>query len=267
MSKKFILILFITLTSSMSLVLTMKGFGSTKKGSTTAATTTVFSRPIVPVTSANSSKKKLLVKEVIKEYCPSLNLDYEGINVLNIDPPVLEIKNFFSPEICEKYREIADIKGLNIGKSQTFAQAGSIRTSTTWYMKYEDVDDLITNANKLTGFDTKTYEEPQIVRYETGQQFSFHYDTIPKTLLDSSGQRLATLLVYLNDVNVGGATSFKDLNLQVKPEIGKALLFFPSYHDGTIDDRTMHCGQVCMDTKFIVQIWIHQYQYNSKIFQ
>ena len=242
----------------------MKGFGGTKK--TPTKSTPTFSRPVVPAASSLGARNKVLVNEIIKEYCPSLDMDYDGITVLNIDPPVLEINNFFTRSICDKYREIAESKGLNIGKSQTFADAGSIRTSTTWYMKYEDVDELITTAHKLTGFDTNTYEEPQIVRYETGQQFSFHYDTIPKTLLDSSGQRLATLLVYLNDVNVGGATSFKDLNLQVKPEMGKALLFFPSYHNGTIDDRTMHCGQVCMDTKYIVQIWIHQFPYSSKIF-
>jgi hypothetical protein len=61
--------------------------------------------------------------------------------------------------------------------------------------------------------------------------------------------------VYLNDVKSGGSTCFKDLNLQIKPVKGKALLFFPSFADGSPDDRTMHAGQVAMDTKWIAQMY------------
>lgn len=77
-------------------------------------------------------------------------------------------------------------------------------------------------------------------------------DTSP--LQDPSGNRLATIIVYLNDVKSGGATCFKDLDLQIKPVKGKALLFFPSFVDGSPDDRTMHAGQVAMDTKWIAQM-------------
>ena len=52
----------------------------------------------------------------------------------------------------------------------------------------------------------------------------------------------------------GGATTFKDLNIQVKPQKGKALIFFPCTVDGVPDDRTMHAGQVCFDTKWIAQM-------------
>jgi hypothetical protein len=45
---------------------------------------------------------------------------------------------------------------------------------------------------------------------------------------ENGGQRLATLIVYLNTVSQGGATAFKDLNMKVSPEKGKALLFFPA---------------------------------------
>ena len=69
-----------------------------------------------------------------------------------------------------------------------------------------------------------------------------------------TGNRLATFLVYLNDCEMGGATCFKDINIQVKPQKGKALLFFPCYKDGKPDDRTTHAGQVAMDTKWIAQV-------------
>ena len=60
------------------------------------------------------------------------------------------------------------------------------------------------------------FEEPQVVRYRTGEEFSWHYDEIPHTQLQqdgSGGQRIATLLVYLNSIedSRGGGTVFRDL--------------------------------------------------------
>ena len=51
---------------------------------------------------------------------------------------------------------------------------------------------------------------------------------------------------------------------QVKPEKGKALLFFPCTKDGVPDERTLHAGQVAMDTKWIVQVWVHEREYSPK---
>ena len=92
-------------------------------------------------------------------------------------------------------------------------------------------------------------EEPQVVRYEMGDFFNWHQDALPEEEVSCSdangGQRLATLLVYLNDVPAsgGGATAFKHLNLKVLPQQGKALLFFPAFADGLVDERTEHAGE------------------------
>ena len=66
-------------------------------------------------------------------------------------------------------------------------------------------------------------------------------------------QRVDTLLVYLNDVENGGGTMFRDLvdskhsQLTMKPKVGSALLFFPTFEDGRPDDRTLHKGEVAID--------------------
>ena len=114
-------------------------------------------------------------------------------------------------------------------------------------------------------------EEPQIVRYKTGQEFSFHYDEVPPPQLDNGGQRLATLLVYLNSVSVGGGTIFRDLKgmdgnpLCMQPRQGSALLFFPAFADGRPDDRTLHKGEVAQDEKRIIQMWIHESAYQPVV--
>jgi hypothetical protein len=50
-------------------------------------------------------------------------------------------------------------------------------------MRYQDVPELITQASALTGLPSSHFEEPQIVRYEIGQQFSWHFDSIPASLV------------------------------------------------------------------------------------
>lgn len=73
--------------------------------------------------------------------------------------------------------------------------------------------------------------------------------------------------MYLNTVHEGGATVFRDLKdrdgnmLAVQPARGSALLFFPAYADGKSDDRTLHKGEVARDEKRIVQMWIHEREY------
>lgn len=114
---------------------------------------------------------------------------------------------------------------------------------------------MLLRIREILNIPIERYEEPQIVRYEMGQQFTWHYDALPASLAKkTSGQRIATVLIYLNTVEAGGATAFKDLNIRVKPEKGKALIFFPCSLDGVPDDRTMHAGQISFDTKWIAQL-------------
>lgn len=215
-------------------------------------------------------KQDIMGEQVIKKHFPSLNLQYPNMKLIHYDPPIYEIDNFLTSDLCDSYIESAQQHGYEIAQSQTFqslsAGVESIRTSTTWYMKYSMVQELIMNTKLLLQVPNSRFEEPQIVRYLFGQQFSWHYDILPKSVLDSSGQRMATLILYLNDLqSPGGATCFKSLNLQVSPKKGKALLFFPTYSNGSIDERTMHAGQITMDTKWIAQFWIHENDYIPKL--
>jgi prolyl 4-hydroxylase len=195
------------------------------------------------------------------------------LNLLHADPPVFTIDNFFSIEECIEYMSMVDPASDKYNESNTisitsptFANSISRRTSTTYFCRYSSVPTLLAKAKHLLNVDIQQFEEPQIVRYRTGQEFSWHYDEIPKVQLENGGQRLATLLIYLNNVEKGGATIFRDLTsnnqpLKVQPKRGMALLFFPSYKDGTPDSRTLHKGEVALDTKMIAQMWIHEREY------
>jgi len=67
-------------------------------------------------------------------------------------------------------------------------------------------------------------------RYLTSQEYKAHYDAFDLTSEDgrrfarNGGQRVCTVLVYLNDVAVGGKTTFPRLSLSFTPRRGAALV-------------------------------------------
>lgn len=207
------------------------------------------------------------------------------LNLLHQSPPVLSIENFFTEEECNAVKDIAlseergdsmeseEARPVQVQSATFSALAQSKRTSTSWFCYYSQVPTLLAKAQKVLGVPTlEQMEEPQIVRYKTGEEFSWHYDEVPSNQLKNGGQRVATLLVYLNDVGTGGGTVFRDLcdgntgeMLTVKPKRGSALLFFPAYRDGRPDDRTLHKGEVAGDEKWIVQMWTHERSYTPSL--
>jgi prolyl 4-hydroxylase len=195
------------------------------------------------------------------------------LRMLHTSPPVISIENFLSESECQEIKNITQPRSANLNdalqvNSATFsALSTSIRTSTSWFCYFRQVPLLLAKVVHCLGIPLRKIEEPQIVRYRPGEQFSWHYDEVPQSQLSNGGQRLATLLVYLNDVEKGGGTVFRDLKdsdgnqLTVKPRMGSALLFFPAFSDGKVDERVLHKGETAQDTKWICQMWIHQNSY------
>eukprot|EP00531_Pseudo-nitzschia_arenysensis_P010685 CAMPEP_0116139986 /NCGR_PEP_ID=MMETSP0329-20121206/13600_1 /TAXON_ID=697910 /ORGANISM="Pseudo-nitzschia arenysensis, Strain B593" /LENGTH=407 /DNA_ID=CAMNT_0003635057 /DNA_START=72 /DNA_END=1295 /DNA_ORIENTATION=+ len=203
------------------------------------------------------------------------------LRLLHRSPPVLTLDNFLTVDECEDIRKVAEERESSTHRvgSATFQGALSTRTSTSWFCRYNDLPVLIAKAHHILGVPLETMEEPQIVRYKGGEEFSWHYDEVPPPQISNGGQRVATLLVYLTDVESsrGGGTTFRDLKesstsslpLAKQPQRGSALLFFPSFADGTPDDRTLHKSEVLRgdnsdeENKWIVQMWTHQRDYQA----
>jgi hypothetical protein len=212
---------------------------------------------------------------------------FKNVNVLHVDPMVLSIDDFFTSDDCDRYIEKSETDSVVKSRSPTVgkdATAKAQRTSTTFYHNYENVPELISKASRLLGLSSiDQWEEPQTVRYRRSEKFTWHLDALGPMELQSSssGQRTATLLVYLTDLTKedGGATLFRDLGsgipekyLRVQPKKGMALLFFPSA-GGIIncpfDIRTLHCGEVVSKgaacDKWIAQLWLRQHNYSPTV--
>jgi len=224
-----------------------------------------------------------------------------SLRMRHVDPPIFTIDNFLSSNECDHLSSLInddddDDDDNNNDKlvermsSPTFSSPAtsiSKRTSTTWFCRYTAVSAFLAKVRHLLppSVNINQMEEPQIVRYEVGQEFTFHYDTIPGNICNTNGgQRIATIIVYLNDVRngCGGGTIFRDLymdqsqqqkqqqqqQLTITPKKGTAVLFYPAYcNTGKSDIRTLHGGEVVTNggEKRIIQLWIHEREYEAGI--
>jgi prolyl 4-hydroxylase len=105
----------------------------------------------------------------------------------------------------------------------------------------------------------------QVLRYPVGAQSTPHYDFLMPTSeansasLARSGQRVSTLIVYLNEVERGGETVFPESGLEVAPRRGGALYFEYCNADGQLDPLSLHAGSpVIAGEKWIVTKWMRQ---------
>ncbi|KAF3679316.1 putative prolyl 4-hydroxylase 7 [Capsicum annuum] len=123
----------------------------------------------------------------------------------------------------------------------------------------------------------------QILHYEVGQKYEPHYDYFSDEFNTvNGGQRIATVLMYLSDVEEGGETVFpaakgnfsevpwwNELSecgkggLSVKPKMGDALLFWSMRPDATLDPSSLHGGcPVIKGNKWSSTKWMRVHEYN-----
>mmetsp|Transcript_12577 Transcript_12577/g.37410 ORF Transcript_12577/g.37410 Transcript_12577/m.37410 type:complete len:247 (+) Transcript_12577:209-949(+) len=202
-------------------------------------------------------------------YLP-LNPMYPGIRSLHADPPVFLVDNFLAPEECDALIEAA--RGHMTPAPVVGPGNGEVslsRTSSTCYLAREDLPTICTKVCALAGKPVEHLELPQVGRYRQTEFYKPHYDAFDtgssdgKRFAQNGGQRVATVLVYLNDVANGGETSFSKLGLRVRPVKGTALVFFPATLDGILDQAYLHAAEPAHDPKWVSQIWIRQRAYNG----
>jgi prolyl 4-hydroxylase len=116
----------------------------------------------------------------------------------------------------------------------------------------------------LAGLPLFHAESLQVLHYEVGETFKPHVDFWePKfeghaVTLAKYGQRVFTVLVYLNDDLEGGETDFPRLGLRYRGEKkGDGLIFRNVDAEGQGDYRTLHAGlPPTRGEKWVLSLWI-----------
>ncbi len=113
------------------------------------------------------------------------------------------------------------------------------------------------------GVPVRYLEYCQCVRYEAGQYYGEHLDTLDEDTPPGAaevarrGQRALTMLVYLNDDFEGGETHFPRLDRKVRPQRGTGLLFYLLDRQGKPDPDARHAGlPVFSGTKYALNLWV-----------
>ena len=76
------------------------------------------------------------------------------------------------------------------------------------------------------------------------------------------GQRVGTFLMYLSDVDAGGATRFPSVNLEIRPKAGMAVYFADLLATGEPDRLSLHASiPVIEGTKYLATKWLREKPY------
>ena len=103
----------------------------------------------------------------------------------------------------------------------------------------------------------------QILHYQPGAEYKPHHDYFDPAqpgmaaVLARGGQRVGTLVIYLNTPLQGGGTTFPDVALEVAPIKGNAVFF--SYDRPHASTRTLHGGApVLAGDKWVATKWLRE---------
>ncbi len=194
-----------------------------------------------------------------------------AITVLQ-DPPLLVLEGLLSREECQALIDAAVprmSRSLTVDVKTGGEETNQARTSQGMFFERgesELISRIEARISALLGWPVQNGEGLQVLRYGPGAEYKPHYDYFdpaePGTasILQRGGQRVATLVMYLNEPEAGGATVFPDVTLAVVPKCGNAVFF--SYSQPHPVSRTLHGGApVVSGDKWIATKWLREREF------
>ncbi|MEE4153759.1 MAG: 2OG-Fe(II) oxygenase [Erythrobacter sp.] len=205
--------------------------------------------------------------DVLSDSVASRLARHEGIQ--RIPHPKVELfqlRRFANPAMCEALVALIE----KDRRPSTLADPDGdayFRTSETCDLDRHEpvVMELEEMLHALNGIDPALGEPVQGQRYDVGQEFKAHTDYFTEGTADFekycsvAGQRTWTFMIYLNEVEAGGATRFKVVGKTFQPEIGKLLCWNNRRPDGGLNPNTLHHGmKVRKGLKYVITKWYRE---------
>lgn len=184
-------------------------------------------------------------------------------------PRVVVFANLLSPQECT---ELMGMAANRLSRSETVVHAtggseiNAARTSEGMFFTRGENELIIrveARLSALLNWPVENGEGLQILRYAPGAEYKPHFDYFdpeqPGTaaVLRRGGQRLATLVLYLNTPQEGGATVFPDAGLTVHPIQGHGVFF--NYDRPSPVTKSLHGGAPVIEgEKWVATKWMRQ---------
>ena len=194
-------------------------------------------------------------------------LSHQGVQRVPSDKlELFQLRDFVPPDLA------ADLIALieHDRRPSTLADEGDdqyFRTSETCDLSADHpaVQRLEEMLAGLNGIDPAYGEPLQGQRYDVGQEFKPHCDYFNpggedwERYCSVAGQRSWTFMIYLNDVEAGGATRFKAIKKTIQPEAGKLICWNNRRPDGRENPNTIHHGmKVRAGLKYVITKWYRE---------
>jgi hypothetical protein len=154
-----------------------------------------------------------------------------------------------------------------VGGASGAAVANAVRSNDAMMFSAADTDVVVQSIDSLIAkvlhSPPENGERLAMLHYRPGQAYAPHCDWIDPAapgkakIVAHGGQRIATLLVYLNDGFTGGETHFVRLDWSFRGQSGDALLWSNVRPDGAIDPTTLHAGRTPVSgEKWLLSKWM-----------
>ena len=185
-------------------------------------------------------------------------------------PTVRLLDNFLTFDECDQLIAAARlhlVRAKVVGKDGT-GVLHDARTSSAMCFP-DDGNDLVARIDQRIATlleIPETYgENLQVLRYLPGQEYRAHLDWFNTEnpayagLMAHGGQRIATIVMYLNTPKDGGGTDFPTLGVRISALRGAAVYF--AYSEG--DSSSLHAGlPVREGEKWIATKWLREYPFH-----
>jgi len=191
-------------------------------------------------------------------------------------PVVVTLENLFSADECERLIALASprlVRSTIVDPATGTNTVADYRNSEGMFFRLREnafITALDERVSALMNCPVENGEGLQVLRYGTGGHTAPHFDfLIPSNAYNSdsiarSGQRISTLIVYLNDVPEGGETVFPHAGLWITPRRGNALYFEYSNSRMQVDQLSLHAGAaVTQGEKWVVTKWMRSQRFVS----
>lgn len=189
-------------------------------------------------------------------------------------PRVIVFDNVFTGQECDELIRLATVKLSRstivdplTGREEIIQDRSS---SGTFFNLNENafIASLDQRISCLMNLPIENGEGLQILNYQVGGEYKPHFDFFPPQdagsahHLSMGGQRVSTLVIYLNEPVQGGETSFPEVGLSVVPKKGSAVYFEYTNQQGQVDRLSLHAGEpVRSGEKWIATKWMRQGKY------
>jgi prolyl 4-hydroxylase len=185
------------------------------------------------------------------------------------EPSIIVLGQLLDPQECEALIDAARPRlqrSLTVSLQSAGEEENADRTSQGMFFQRGEtalIDRIEQRLARLLNWPVENGEGLQILRYGPGAEYKPHYDYFDPaapgtaTILKRGGQRVATVVMYLNDPPAGGATVFPDVQFECLPVRGNAVFFNYSRPDPS--SRSLHAGApVLRGEKWIATKWLRE---------